>query len=845
MSDTVVAHLPSTPKLAEAATNAQALAVYPPPLPTSADQSAPADLVPPPRWWERLVWYLGATLLSSVLIFTGLRLDQADLKAPFYYDLDSLLILPMVKSTVERGFGGHWRTEKLGAPGILELHDFPVIDHLHFLLIWLLSKVVPNLILLYNLYFLLTFPLTTFTAMLTFRQLRLTLPAAAVGGVLYSFLPYHYQRWENHYFLAAYWMVPLSLLPVFAIYRGELPFFRQLTVGCYHWRLISWGSLGFVVLALAVASSGAYYAFFACAFTAFTAVYSFVAFRMWHSLVSALLLIAFIVLFGTINHLPTFFYQAEYGVNPVTERVPEDADVYGLKLTHLILPIEDHNLRIFARYKWYYNAPTRPAENENKSATLGIVGVVGLIGLILSLLFPNRLPSQYKYLAALTAFGVLLATIGGFGSIFNLLVTAQIRGYNRISVFIAFFCLLATLRVIDTFLSQRPRRLSLLHLSYAVLPLIWLVLFPCREISPRTKARIDRLRDLLRQRKLPAKWLVWPAILIVGFLDQTPYAWFKSEIVKTLNEQANRYRADDRFFAGIEQSMPPESKIFCLPYVPYPESPPVQKMPNYEHARGYIHTGTLTWSYGAMKGREADAWQMDVSFRDTDELLQRIVYRGFDGVLIDMRGYPTQGNVNKGSKLVNDFNKKYSNLFEEQNPGRRNALLPLRVHEDGQQIFLDLRPYREVLKKANPKVYEAKVKEEEEWVAVLWLGGFYTPDISGDENMMRFGPPDADAWLVNPSDRTRTFVMSMTFHPHGNGTFHMKLSGLVEDEFSLDKKLLEKDLKKDGQEKKYRIEVPPGRHAIHIHCSPAPQFIPDDSRRLCYYLKEFKFEEQR
>src|SRR5262249_15222916 len=159
-----------------------------------------------------------------VLLFAGLRLDKVDFTAPFYYDLDALLILPMVKATAERGLGGHWRNERMGAPGVMGLYDLPVIDHLHFLLIWLLSKVVSNVVVLFNLYFLLTFPLTTLSAMIAFRHLKLTLPAAAVGGLLYAFLPFHYQRWENHYFLAAYWLVPLSLLPVFAICQGNLPF---------------------------------------------------------------------------------------------------------------------------------------------------------------------------------------------------------------------------------------------------------------------------------------------------------------------------------------------------------------------------------------------------------------------------------------------------------------------------------------------------------------------------------------------------------------------------------------------------------------------------------------------
>ncbi len=806
---------------------------------TSSKQIAPADQVAIPRWWERLAWYVGSVLLSCILIFCGLRLDDADLRAPFYYDLDSLLILPMVKSTVERGPGGHWRNERMGAPGILELYDYPVIDHLHFLLIWMLSKLVTNLFVLYNLYFLLTFPLTTFTAMVAFRHLRLTLPAAAVGGLLYSFLPYHYQRWENHYFLAAYWLVPLSLLPVLAICKGDFPFFHKLPDGCYRRRLVSWGSAWLVLLGTAIASGGAYYAFFTCAFLAFAGLYGTAVFRKWQSAASAAGIIAIVVVFGIVNHFPTYVYQAEYGWNPVTDRLPEEADTYGLKIAHLILPIEDHNLVFLARIKRFYNSPIRPSENENKAASLGMVGVAGFLGLMVSLLLSSRMGWPYKPLAILTLFGVLLGTVGGLGSLFNLLVMAQIRGYNRISVFIAFLCMFATLWAIDRFLVERRRSMRVLYMSYALLPPVWLLLFPCREISPHWREQIDRLRDRLRPRTVSATYYVWGAVLLVGLFDQTPSSWFQSGIIQTLEEQANRFRADAQFFAEIERTLSPGAKVFCLPYVPFPESQPVLRVAAYEHSRGYIHTDTLVWSFGAIKGRETDAWQQEVSFRVTEELLERIVYRGFDGLLIDTRGFPTL-TENKGFRLINEINRIYANIIN-----KRNAMLPEIVHEDGQQLFLDLRPYREGLRSVSPSLFDAKVQEEREWAAVIWLGRFYAPGMPGDEGYLRFCPPDAYAWIINPTDRTRKFDLTMTFSPLSAGSFRMRLIGLVDDDFNLERKSADWNYKKDGVEKHYQFELPPGRHSIRIRCTPPAGFIPNDNREFCYSIKDFKFKEIR
>jgi len=759
--------------------------------------AAPADLEPAPQLRERLGWYSAAVVLTCLLIVFGLRLDQADLKAPFYYDLDSLLILPLVKATQERGFGGHWRNERVGAPGIQELHDFPVIDHLHFLAVWLLGQCFSNVILVYNLYYLLTFPLTTLTAMIAFRHLGLSLPAAAVGGVLYSFLPFHYQRWEHHYFLSAYWLVPVSLLPVLAICKGNLPFFRSHADGTYRRSLFSWPSLGLVILGVAIASGGAYYAFFTCAILAFAGCYGWVVHRTWRSAAAAASLIAIIVAFGLVNHIPTIRYQAQYGRNPVTDRLPEEADIYGLKVTHLLLPINDHNLRVMNQIKVIYLSGDRPSENENQTASLGVVGAAGFVGLVVLLLVPLRRPWwPYNPLAALVVFCYLLATIGGFGAIFNLLVTAQIRAYNRISVFIAFLCLFAALWAIDHFLLTRRH--------------------------PR--ARLIRFGG-------------WAAVFLIGFLDQTPFPWFKSGIIKTLDEQATRFRADAEFFRQIEERMDPGAKIFCLPYAAYPERQPTYKMATYEHSRGYIHTTTLAWSFGAMKGREVDAWQIDVghhlSKENIRERLKRIVAAGFDGVFIDGRGFPIEGPLT-APMLINEIQKAY-----QAEPRRSSLRLPEIIHSDGVQVFLDLRPYRDAWR-ANPdNDYEGYARHERDWVAVIWLEGFFSPEPTGSGHEFRFGPRDATAWFINPTDRDRRFRIRMTFGGTTQGIRHFKLTGLVNEEFDVETRPGDLDAKRYGREMTWEITVPPGRHFLRIRCTPPPDFMPNEVRKLCYYIMDF------
>lgn len=834
----------------------------PPGRPAAPADAAPADLTPPPGRWERVAWYAGPMLLSCVLIAAGLRLDAVSLKAPFYYDLDALLMIPLVKATAERGFGGHWRNEKMGAPGALELHDFPVIDHLHFLAIWLLSKAVSDVLVLYNLYFLLTFPLTVLTAMLAFRHLGLTLPAAAVGGLLYTFLPYHYQRWENHYFLAAYWMVPLSVLPAFAVCRGDLPFFRREPDGSYRRRVWAWRTLGLVGLTAAVASAGAYYAFFACAVTAFAGVHSCVALRTWRAAASAGGVVVLIVAFGVLNHVPTIAYQAEYGAHGITERFPEEADHYGLKVTHLVLPIDDHHFLPFNRLKWLHNSAGRPAETENRSASLGLVGAAGLVALVAVVVLPVPRPWPYGPLAGMTVFVLLLATVGGFGSVFNLVVTPQIRALNRISVFVAFFCFLAVLWFLDRLWASHPNGLPARHLAwggvgaltvctvgmilldtgfrmllFSIFGFLWLaplgVLAYLRWRRPGVFRRgAERLRTAV-----VAPWtryLVWGGLLVLGFLDQTPHSWFRRDIAATIDEAADRFRADELFFKQIEERMPPGSRVFCLPYAGFPEAPTQYRMRAYEHARGYIHTDTLVWSYGAMKGREADAWQRDVVAEKDDQLIRRVVFGGFDGLLIDGRGFPTTPEGNRATLIQAAAHGMYAQLT-----GNPQAKLPeVRYPSPSpEQFFIDLRPYRDLLRQKDPGYFEAHARAEREYLALVWLGGFHASiNDDGRYNPTVYGTTRGSLWLVNPTDRTRVIHVAMTFGVDNPGTFRFQLSGLVDDEFEVDKRGPTWEREQLGVRRAYRIEVPPGRHRVRIRCTPPDDFIPNDSRRLCFYV---------
>jgi hypothetical protein len=781
----------------------------------------PTDGAASPTVRQCLAWYGGAIALTCAILFAGLRLDSLTLTAPLMYDDDALLIMPMVKATLERG--SHWRNERMGYPGVLELHDFPVIDHLHFSIIQLIGWFVSDWIIVYNLYYLLTYPLTTLTAMYAFRRLGLTLPMAAAGGILYSFLPYHYMRGEAHYFLAAYWLVPLSWLPALAISRGDFPFFRLANNGEYRFAFRAWRTFWQVVLAIGTASAGAYYAFFACAIYAFAGAYGWAAHRTWKAAAAAAILTALIVAIGIVNHLPAIAYEAEYGRNSVAERYPEEAETYGLKIAHLVLPVDGHNVTFLGRVKSGYHSHMRPLDNENSASTLGIVGTIGLVILLTSLLLSRRRTWPYGPLSAFAIFIILFATIGGIGSVFNLLVFDQVRCLNRISIYLAFICQFAALWPLDRFLLSRTGRLRRLRIGFIA------------------------------------------ALAVIGITDQTPTPWFAEPMLSQTRKEQYRFMFDREFFSDIEAQLlsgsrnplepdaPP--RVFMLPYMPFPEVPPLFDMNAYEHARGYLHTKFVVWSYGAIKNREVDAWQRDVIFDDRNPaspaqyLIPRIIYRGFDGILIDTRGFPFADHGNKGAQLLD----KIKDMARQA-----GVKIPEISHDDKRQVFLDLRPYRDYLWNLDRATFEDGATREREWVALTWLRGFvnHVPGTRYEDS--RWGYESGRATIVNPSARTRTFRLSMRFGVDASGGFLITIdgnslihrdrrggSGPLSDSFVIEKPEPVSILPKHwfGEPRIYVLEIPPGRHSIAFRCRTPRQFMPSSVPAICYYIKDVRFVE--
>ena len=84
--------------------------------------------------------------------------------------------------------------------------------------------------------------------------------------------------------------------------------------------------------------------------------------------------------------------------------------------------------------------------------------------------------------------------MGGFGAVFSFVIWSQFRGYNRISVFIAFFSLFGLLLLLERWAASRSTA-SRKWISYFALPLILLGIGLPDEIPTRINFMPNRMQD--------------------------------------------------------------------------------------------------------------------------------------------------------------------------------------------------------------------------------------------------------------------------------------------------------------------------------------------------------------
>jgi hypothetical protein len=526
---------------------------------------------------------LGQAFLIATALYLFLGGWKRDLGVPLGFSSDTLWFLMQSKSTLDNGWW--WSNPRLGAPFAFDALAYPSNSNVDQSIVWMVGWFVSQPAAVVTLAWAITVIASGLTAAWCLRRLGVSAASALVAGTLFALSPYALYRHIDHFSLVIY-LVPFACAAAVWLASGRP--LRDLSGRTSIAVLAGCALLGFNYV---------YYAFFGAFCIAAGAIVGYVARRDRRILASGLLCVAVISGCTLVNLVPSFVSWSQNG-RPLMmrDKVPAEAEMFGLKIRQLVSPVFPNRFPPFQRWVQQEAAARFPIETENWTARLGLTGTLGFLGLIALLFVPDSAVSRTKTLlrsaSRLTIAAVLLGTVGGFGALFSLFVSADIRAYNRLCPFIEFFSLLAVALAIDA-LCKTPR----------------------------------------------ARLAAASIVLAIGLADQGQAAQGLQAKYASI---AGEVTGLEHFVRTVERAVPDRAMVLQLPFRTYLNESDAGRMKRYDHLKPYLVSRSLRFSYPALSDDQV-RWQQVHARLDPRSLTSRLAGEGFTLILVDRYGYEDNG----------------------------------------------------------------------------------------------------------------------------------------------------------------------------------------------------------
>jgi hypothetical protein len=534
--------------------------------------------------------FLAQTLAVAVLVWTALELWRFDFRVQFNYLGDSLWFALLAKSVAHNGWA--YFVPQLSAPYGLAAAAFPTMTNFDWLIMKAISLVSNDPAIVFNVFWLCTIFFTAWTALLSLRLLGVPGWLAALGGLLYTAIPYTWLRSTAHLSLVFY---SVPLLCVFAVYLARGP--------VDPWKDAIYRRVG-LLGACMQGFQYVYFSWFAILLFAVAGLLGYAHRRQREVIVWAGVGIVVLGSTSLLNLAPSFYAWQKHGRPNIDYKVTREAELYGLKIRRLLLPHEENPIAPLRSWAVRDRKAAFPNENENGTARLGLFGAIGFLFLLwvsLAIRTPQTSPDQttIRAIAALNLIVLAVTTVGGFGAIINTLTVPDIRAYNRFSVFLAFF--------------------SIAGLS------LWLA---------------DRWRATRGTMKL----LFTGVVLGGAALSLHDQALDARRITRSYDRDKKVAAEVGRVVARMEPLFPERTAVFQFPITNFPADSHRGQMLAYDHSLPYLHTDHFRWSWPALTPRHI-GWTRFIASLHGPALVRALADAGFGAVWVDRFGYRDRGRA--------------------------------------------------------------------------------------------------------------------------------------------------------------------------------------------------------
>jgi len=228
-------------------------------------------------------------------------------------------------------------------------------------------------------------------------------------------------------------------------------------------------------------------------------------------------------------------------------------------------------------------------------------------------------------------------------------------------------------------------------------------------------------------------------------------------------------------------------------HVSYPESAGVHQMSGYEQVYGYLHSKNIHWSYGAVRGREADAWMSDLSRKSIGVQVTTLEEAGFSGLVINRNGYADNAQ---------EIEKSLMELLH---------ITPI-ISDNKQLAFFKLTPRGHTI--IMPPVFN----------------GFY--EWEGEPGAFRWAGDNANILWINNEAKTKEQKISFEMGSLAPRSMSIRVNGKELESFTITPGV--------PSPHNYTVTLVPGRNTIEF-VTPEPSVKPGglDTRNLSFSIAKF------
>ena len=270
---------------------------------------------------------------------------------------------------------------------------------------------------------------------------------------------------------------------------------------------------------------------------------------------------------------------------------------------------------------------------------------------------------------------------------------------------------------------------------------------------------------------------------------------------------------DQLFFDEVEERVGADGMIFQLPYVPFPEHPPTYKMEGYEHFKGYLHSDSIQWSFGVMKGTKEDIAIRKIADRPVEEMIEQVSLAGYDGIFLNRDGYEDR-------RLEEDI-IKFLNID------------PL-ISEDEKFVYFDMSEFNKTFKKKySESEWESQKTKVLHPIIVDFNTGVYSEE-NWNNSKWRWAQEEGSIHIWNTSDEAKQVNLRASLSTPSKEAAQVILEGeVLSDTIEITSEIT-------NYSKSIILE--PGVNIINFRTSAPKVDAPTDPRDMYFQILDFTVE---